>query len=85
MQILGHGSEEGVKPGLGLIDFTNVKFNFDVTEKLPIPHVGWNEIVSHNSNFEERYYFTHSYHAKINDDTIAWKKTLYGYEFCICS
>ena len=81
MQVLGHGSEEGIRSGLGLADFSSVKFSFRDGEKLPIPHVGWNEASSDNSKLEERYYFTHSYHAKLNDTDIAWKKTVYGYEF----
>lgn len=81
LQMLGNSSEEGKKAGLGLLDFENVKFRFPEGTKLPIPHVGWNDIINQNENDEERYYFTHSYHIKLNDNSLCWKKSTYGYEF----
>lgn len=56
MQLLGRRSEEGKLPGLGLIPFENVRFDFDRkpgadmfpredlmldTSTLKIPHMGW--------------------------------------------
>ena len=81
MQMLGMKSEEGKAGGLGLLDFECVKFDFPDNVKLAIPHVGWNEITTSNDEKEERYYFTHSYHAKLKDEKMSWKKTFYGYEF----
>lgn len=81
MQMLGKRSEEGEAEGLGLIDFESVKFDFPENIKLAIPHVGWNEISNTDKDQEERYYFTHSFHAKLKDERMSWKKTVYGYEF----
>lgn len=81
LQILGNSSEEGQRSGLGLLDFENIKFRFAEGTKLPIPHVGWNDIVDQNEYDEERYYFTHSYHVKLNNTDLCWKKSNYGYEF----
>ena len=41
MQLLGRGSEEGEKSGLGLIPFDNVRFNIPDSMKLKVPHMGW--------------------------------------------
>ena len=81
MQILGHSSDEGIKSGLSLLNFKSVKFQFDDHIELPIPHVGWNEIICNTQDKTERYYFTHSYHAEFVDDTICWKQSHYGYDF----
>ena len=40
MQLLGRKSEEGSSLGLGFIPFDTVKFSFDKTLKLKIPHIG---------------------------------------------
>ena len=81
MQILGHSSDEGIKSGLSLLNFKSVKFQFDDRIELPIPHVGWNEIISNAQDKTERYYFTHSYHAELIDETLCWKQCHYGYDF----
>lgn len=41
MQLLGRGSEEGEKNGLGLIPFDNVRFNIPDNMNLKVPHMGW--------------------------------------------
>ena len=81
MQILGHSSDEGIKQGLSLLNFKSVKFSFDDHNELPIPHVGWNSIIGNTTEKKERYYFTHSYHAELIDQSIEWKKSHYGYDF----
>ena len=66
------GSEEGNLPGLGWFDADTVKFNLELT--LKVPHMGWNYI---NQNYENnlflkdkkyRFYFVHSYHVKCNNE-----------------
>ena len=70
MQILAHGSEEGLRRGLGWID-GNVK-RLDVsqlTQATRLPHMGWNDVSPAKGErlFEglevgARFYFLHSYH-----------------------
>lgn len=77
MQLLTNSSEEGVLPGLGLIDAYTIKFpaqNGDSSYK--IPHMGWNYVHDVDSmllrGFQEipRFYFVHSYyvHCKNQSD-----------------
>ena len=73
MQLLGRRSEEGHEPGLDLVPFDVVKFNFignDCYNGLKIPHMGWDYVKIKladglTDGFEEkqRYYFVHSYYA----------------------
>lgn len=70
MQMLGKKSEEGVLPGLGYINFENVKFHFEEAN-LRVPHMGWNYIQVNKGESslvkglqpDSRFYFVHSYHA----------------------
>lgn len=88
MQLLGKCSEEGQLPGLGLIDAEFKRFTFQNTETYKVPHVGWNHVLVEKpnsllpfDNSEQRFYFTHSYHAicKNQEDVLA--TTDYGYVF----
>ncbi len=89
MQLLGNSSEEGVKPGLSLIDFHNIRFRLD--QGLKIPHMGWNTIKvkkTENPLLKEldddyRYYFVHSYHAVTNDLNTIILTAEYGYEVVV--
>ena len=80
MQIMANSSEEGKLPGLGWIDAKVKKF-IDVKdqggEKLPLPHMGWNEIVPCADHklfldlYNPLFYFLHSYYfAPDNDDQV---------------
>lgn len=70
MQMLGLSSEEGIKKGLGLIPFRTRKFVF-TSNTFKIPHMGWNNVLSLNSenplcyeiDKNYRFYFVHSYYA----------------------
>ena len=73
MQILFQNSEEGNSNGLGWIEGTVKKINC----KLPIPHMGWNQlkILNQDKIFENlkdnsRFYFCHSYEVKTSIDNI---------------
>lgn len=92
MQLLLNESEEGNSSGLGWIEGEVKRFDFSsagLTKRLPIPHMGWNEVWSSggeklfNSAPDEldRFYFVHSYHATNvkKDNQLASCK--YGYEF----
>ncbi len=88
MQLLARGSEEGVEKGLSLIDAEFRRFNFKNGIKLPIPHVGWNEVSVLRNNIlipqcdpTQRYYFTHTYHAACDNDKDIIATAHYGYSF----
>jgi len=88
MQLLGRKSEEGEKPGIGLIPFENVRFRFTEDSKLKIPHMGW-DIVDFKQDKPllegiegtQRYYFVHSYHAVCDDESNVMMNCDYGYKF----
>jgi len=89
MQLLLQGSEEGVKPGLGWIKGTNVKFNQQILpESVKVPHIGWTDIIQKKSSplFHEmfdnpRFYFVHSFHPSLSDNSDALVEAFYGYKF----
>ena len=68
MQLMADSSQEGgFHKGLGWIP-GEIK-RIDMQQKLPVPHVGWNEIQISNSNAlfskvekDNHFYFDHSYH-----------------------
>ncbi len=82
MQLLCKHSEENNTDCLGIFD-VNVKCF--ASSHLKIPQIGWNNIYTKdkplfNGVKSGSYcYFVHSYHAEINDNTIA--TTNYGIEF----
>jgi imidazole glycerol-phosphate synthase subunit HisH len=89
MQLLAEESEEGKLPGLGWIKGKIVKFK---QEKLPpntkIPHMGWTDVVAAKASKlfetmyqEPRFYFVHSYHAQLVDESDALLYADYGYKF----
>jgi glutamine amidotransferase len=89
MQLLGNRSEEGRLDALGLIDAEFRRFSFENnSQKLQIPHVGWNyvsvvkeNLLIPNSGSEQRFYFTHSYHAVCAKEADVLATTTYGYTF----
>lgn len=88
MQLLTRGSEEGVLNGLDLVPAKTIKFNFDNTQNLKIPHMGWNYVkVNTQSKLtevftpEHRFYFVHSYKVVCDDNTNSILKTNYGGDF----
>jgi glutamine amidotransferase len=87
-QLIARGSEEGTEPGLGWVAADVKKFKFADAVKLPIPHMGWNDVESSDAVLfkglvpgQTRYYFVHSYHLVADDtsDVAAWAN--YGYRF----
>ena len=83
LQIMARSSEEGSKKGLGWLD-ANVKI-IDTKDKLPLPHMGWNEIHIKNDNSKlllnidsPRFYFLHSYYLSMNKSSEQIAKTNYG-------
>ena len=85
MQLLFNGSEESTNsPGLAFIPGTVKKL--PITNRLRIPHIGWNEIEIIQSDLLTEgvkshcdMYFVHSYYCPISEYTVA--KTYYGVEY----
>jgi len=93
LQLLFSQSEEfGLHKGLGVIPGQVVRFPekmAELGEKLPVPHMGWNQIslqaasplfqgIAEGSNV----YFVHSYYVKPDDPTVVTATCRYGIEFC---
>lgn len=88
MQLLGKKSEEGTLPGLNLIPFECVRFNFASDSELKIPHMGWDIVdfkqrhpLLDNLQGTQRYYFVHSFHAVCDHAENVLMTCDYGYEF----
>jgi glutamine amidotransferase len=88
MQLLTKSSEEGQLPGLGWIPAKTIRFNFSNDLNLKIPHMGWNLVfrstpspLTQGFEGEYRFYFVHSYHAKVEDEKYSILKTNHGYPF----
>jgi glutamine amidotransferase len=89
MQLLGRGSEEGSRPGLGWLRADSRRFSFsNGNASLKVPHMGWNYIepagpaaLMENLPPEPRFYFVHSYYMACDDpnDVMCW--TTYGDRF----
>lgn len=88
MQLLGSGSEEGARPGLGLLPARCVRFAEDRAKDIKVPHMGWNVVTPtrphalfKSEDPELRFYFVHSYHVVPDDPSHALATTNYGGEF----
>ena len=87
MQILLDSSEEGEMKGLGLIEGESIRF--PSRKSLKVPHMGWNSVVSSGFNdhfckdlpLDSRYYFAHSYYARVKHTKHTMMKTKYSLEF----
>jgi len=72
MQLLLNGSEEGMLPGLKMIDGFAKKFPAN-TGSFKIPHMGWTSVAVAKKNKiieaepENRFYFVHSYYVECSD------------------
>ena len=89
MQMLGLGSEEGSQAGLGLIQSTCVKFNFNEIG-LKVPHMGWDNInreITHpllrSVTNLSRYYFVHSYYMECSSQENVLATCSYGAKFTV--
>jgi glutamine amidotransferase len=93
MQLLFEKSYEfGQHRGLGLIKGSVLKFDIDLS--LKVPHMGWNKIMKTNYNWDNSYlkglqdqttmYFVHSFFCEPSDKSVILSKTEYG-EKIFCS
>jgi glutamine amidotransferase len=88
MQLLTRRSDEGKLQGFGWIGADTIKFSFDSSRKLKIPHMGWNLVYEVNKSRltndlpeESRFYFVHSYYVKTDKDENVLMRTHYGHNF----
>ena len=85
--MLGHGSAEGVEPGLGWIDMQVERF--PALPDLRIPHMGWNQVriaqpansLVRDMEADARFYFVHSYYMAPKNPADVLLKAHYGIEF----
>lgn len=87
MQLLFKNSEEGILPGLGMIDGHVERMKIK-DSSIKIPHMGWNIIrpVQNSSLFSEkddnqRFYFVHSYHVVCDNKSDVTAVVTHGYDF----
>ncbi len=86
-QMLGHTSEEGQEIGLGWLDMDVKKL--PATSDFKVPNMGWRyvEQTHRHANSEglikldSRFYFTHSYYMRPNDDAITFLESDHGFRF----
>ncbi len=88
MQLFSEWSEEGGISGLGWIKASTIKFNFDSSINIKIPHIGWNTLeIEQDSNLlngiapDDMFYFVHSYHVNCRDPQNIISLTEYGLTF----
>lgn len=89
LQVLFESSEEapGVR-GLGVIPGKVSRFTDRASDAagrtLKIPHMGWNDLRSHNPLFPdgEHFYFVHSYFAEPEDPSVIAATAEHGRAFC---
>ena len=87
MQLLFSKSEEfGKTNGLNIFKGKVIKFD---NKNLKVPHIGWNKIDKKNgiflqkNLFKNKYYFTHSFYCKPQDENDIHATTNYGrFKFC---
>jgi glutamine amidotransferase len=88
MQLLFDKSyEQGVYEGLGLIKGEVLPFREKLIDKMPVPHMGWNDVIPSEKSVlfknvgTASYYFVHSYYCLADDNTQVAGKTEYGFSF----
>lgn len=88
MQLLGRGSEEGSAAGLGWVEAYARKLAFAPEVRLPVPHMGWNEVAPVDLRMFEghepgrsRFYFVHSFHVVCTNTQDVAARATYGFEF----
>jgi len=89
MQLMAQQSEEGQLQGLSWFDAEVVKFQFPQSEvNYKIPHMGWNFVEQKKESrllqpqpSEKKFYFVHSYHLKMKNESDILATTHHGYAF----
>ncbi len=88
MELMTEKSEEGNAAGLGWFPAEIVKFRVSEKPGFKIPHMGWNRVRIKKqsalmSNIPEtaEFYFVHSYHLKVRDESDVLNETEYEASF----
>jgi glutamine amidotransferase len=88
MQLMARSSEEGAQAGLGWLDAEVKRFAFPAGVRLPVPHMGWEEIrrtrpspLFPEADGSRRFYFSHAYHLVCHDESDVAATATYGYPF----
>lgn len=92
-QLIGRGSEEGERPGLGWVPADVVAFDRTrMGSHLKVPHMGWAETWAAPGSTlpdgfapalpeDARFYYVHSFHLSCDDPQAAVLRAHHGYEF----
>ncbi len=88
MELMAEKSEEGNANGLGWFQADIIQFNVSDKRRYKVPHMGWNKIfIKKNSllmrnvpEFSE-FYFVHSFHLKIRNQSDILNETEYEVKF----
>lgn len=85
--MLSQSTEHGIHEGLDLVPGEVDNFA-DVISGLPVPHVGWNDVVVQNSKLVSAdlpqapdFYFVHSFYCRLNEKQYVTGTTEYGIAF----
>ncbi|MGB7207256.1 MAG: imidazole glycerol phosphate synthase subunit HisH [Pyrinomonadaceae bacterium] len=88
MELMAKKSEEGNASGLGWFEAEIIQFNVSNKKKYKVPHMGWNQIcIKKNSSLMKNvpefseFYFVHSYHLKIKNQSDLLNETEYEVTF----
>jgi len=88
LQMYMEGSEEGKQPGLGWVAGKTIRFKPEqMAGNRKIPNMGWLDIkIEKSSRLTEgladaRFYFAHSYHVVVENDSDKLITASYGYPF----
>jgi glutamine amidotransferase len=88
VQLLGQGSAEGRRPGLGFVDARCERLPGDAEAGIRVPHMGWSHIRSvrddpilRGLDANARFYFVHSFHVVCADHADVLATADYGIEF----
>lgn len=68
MQLLFEHSAEGDVDGLQLIPGQIIP----IQSPYPVPHLGWNNLISNDTQLQHDVYFVHSYQAEMSNNVIAY-------------
>ena len=88
MQMLGLGSEEGSRAGLGLIPMRCQRLRPPPGSRLKVPHIGWSALAPRRVSplldgldADSRFYFVHSYHAVCEREEDVLATSSFGTDF----
>jgi imidazole glycerol-phosphate synthase subunit HisH len=87
MQIMAEHSDEGRQQGLGWIKGKVQAFNHAAKKSLPLPHMGWNDVIPFSNEclftgiVNPKYYFLHSYCIVPTKDSDILATADYGNRF----